>query len=609
MVVLVSALAAGFLQLSSQLVNNRKASRDKRAAFYMAEAGLAEAYVGLTIGKTGNVGLPTAPATFGNGLFWVEATPLEGDLVRLESHGRVRTGNAVLSLVAEKGERSVASLGVFSGKKLDVPPGSVLDGWDSESGGYPTQAAVGLNDGGRLGSNSDVTISGTAKLPTKILGDVASGPGATVTMTGEVDFSGESGPSRAAQSLPPITVPAIEPGKPLDHSAVEPLVLPAGNWNFSEMAVRPGADLVLQGPATIVTQSLQVEGNAQLTFDTTGGEISLMATSGLEFAAGSLVSTTDVQPDQVVIQVTGPTASPVLLQGKSQFFGVVYAPQADIQVASSFEVFGALVGAGLQFSGPVRLHFDRHLDELALEAVLPTLMSWRIVELDAEPRGLNDPFQVLGVDPALCPPAAEAHADQVLHITYTDLGGSTRTYDGQETDFDWGNVLQVDELSRDGEVVVATASDARKAATTSTLAVAMGLPEPVTDADLASALIAASPLLDKYVYYAIDDPILSSSSLHDVLVFNSPLVDGLVQRTVESSDPMDAPDLTDVLIANAPLTDVELQSVLKLATPLPSNDLANVLVNSSPLPAAVWSEVSSGTYLSAGDLALVAGYQ
>ncbi len=84
-VMVVSILAAGFLQLALSVTRRLNSSSDTLQALNLAEAGLAEAYTGLAVARTGKVGSPEAPAIFGGGLLWVEATERAGGLVELES--------------------------------------------------------------------------------------------------------------------------------------------------------------------------------------------------------------------------------------------------------------------------------------------------------------------------------------------------------------------------------------------------------------------------------------------------------------------------------------------------------------------------------------------
>ena len=85
----VTVFAAGFLQFTALRARGQSLALDRKRAFYLAEAGLAESYAGLRIGKTGVVGTQADPAAFGAGLFWVEATELSEDILSLDSTGMV----------------------------------------------------------------------------------------------------------------------------------------------------------------------------------------------------------------------------------------------------------------------------------------------------------------------------------------------------------------------------------------------------------------------------------------------------------------------------------------------------------------------------------------
>ena len=135
-VLVVAGLCAGYLQISTAITRREASSLNDKQAFYIAEAGLSEAWAGLTIGKTGNVGTAREPAVFGEGLFWVEATRNADGTITLQSTGMYRNGKAVLSIVAEPGETSVAELGLFSDSELDLGPGTRVDAYDSRDG-YP----------------------------------------------------------------------------------------------------------------------------------------------------------------------------------------------------------------------------------------------------------------------------------------------------------------------------------------------------------------------------------------------------------------------------------------------------------------------------------------
>ena len=386
-VLTVAALAAGMLQLSTAVTRMQVSAVNTELSFYMAEAGLTEAYAGLTSGHTGNVGSEADPVAFGEGLFWVEATNNADGTTTLRSTGMTGNGRAVLSFVVERVSVSAASLGIFGVDGLTVSPGVTLDGFDS----HEAEGADPVPEGevappaepvlGRLSSNGPITITGTERAPVLIEGDVTTGPGTTAQVEGTVTITGTTSTALAVIAPTPVEVPDVTLSSGVLVEGWAPYTVLPGKTALASLSVAGGAEAVVEGPATLIVGSLRVQDEGQLSFDVTNGEVSVIVLENLSFDSGSVVTTNSKDSASVSIQVAGSTERPVLLAAQSDFMGVVYAPESEVQVFAGFEVFGALVGKTLQFNGAVGLHHDVFLDRLAAELSLPELVSWRIVEL------------------------------------------------------------------------------------------------------------------------------------------------------------------------------------------------------------------------------------
>lgn len=448
----VVVLAASFSQFASAVANRQAQAVHRKRAFYMAEAGLAEAFAGFSCGKSGNVGTQESPAVLGDGLFWVEAVELQPDVVRLDSTGMVGTGSAELSLIVRRGETSVAALGVFSGGQMTLGPGSLLDAYDSSKGAYATQAD---KSGAALGSNEGISISGSLLQPTTIKGDVTPGTESAVSTLGSVTITGSTQAAFADTELPPIEVPALALGSSQVHGSPYPLVIPAGSVGYKSLTVQAGAQVIIQGPAQVLISSLTLESTAQLSFDTTRGAVELFVTDEIDLATGSWLSSSSTHPEEVLIHVPGLTAQPIMLRSSGPFHGVIYAPQAPVVVGDQFELFGAMVADSLSFEGAAKLHFDKHLAELAAESSLPVMLSWRLLELANISGDLaTDPFGKLGLNRKLLPSPIAAHMDQTLSIDYYDFSNVYHRYTGVESAFDWNVVKSVILATRDGTEVL-----------------------------------------------------------------------------------------------------------------------------------------------------------
>lgn len=138
-VTFVALLGAGFVSVSGSLAKRQTAEVEKIQAFYLAEAGLAESFQAVRIQRTGQVGSEEAPASFGDGLVWVDATQGDKGQVELRSNALFGAGRASLSLVVEPVE---ISLGFFGNEAVVIESVILVDGFDSQQGGYSTQLSA-----------------------------------------------------------------------------------------------------------------------------------------------------------------------------------------------------------------------------------------------------------------------------------------------------------------------------------------------------------------------------------------------------------------------------------------------------------------------------------
>ena len=439
-VTVLGVLSMAWLQLS--LTKNREhvASADAKRAFYIAEAGLAEAFAGLVAGKSGNVGGPGLPAQFGRGLFWVKAKAESDGKVSLTSTGLAGTGRVSLTMIVENAADTVASKGAFGSQRVDVLGGAKIDSFDSRitttSGSGPGGLQIGgpgapdqPTESARVGSNQDILVRDPpATMPgtlTEIHGDARPGPSGTVLRGLSTLITGSTAPSDATVSLPPISVPSIPSNGNVDYAlASPPLSLPTGSTAFGSIRVRDGATVTVQGPTTLVVDSLQVDPNGHLVLDSRNGPIHLYVRDYLYLAAGSTLNTPDKDPGRLSLQVNasvsvdrdgdGIVDPPVRLQSTGRVYATIYAPLANVAIPPLFELFGAVAAQRLTVGQGAKVHFDVALTVAnARNGGIPRFAGWRIVELPPSPLiDLRlDPLLVMKASGMTPPLAPNAHYD------------------------------------------------------------------------------------------------------------------------------------------------------------------------------------------------------
>jgi hypothetical protein len=129
----VTAIALGLLRVTHVATSRQRHAVDDKRAFYLAEAGLSQAYFGLGAGQSGQIGSMAAPALVGDGLAWVEATERDDGTLALRSTGLCGAGRSTLELVVK---RHVEVPGVFADEGISVDVPILVDGYEPETPYY-----------------------------------------------------------------------------------------------------------------------------------------------------------------------------------------------------------------------------------------------------------------------------------------------------------------------------------------------------------------------------------------------------------------------------------------------------------------------------------------
>jgi hypothetical protein len=450
----IAAMSAALLQINSATSRRQSQAADDKRAFYIAEAGLSEAYGGLSRGRTGQVGSQAEPVAYGSGLFWVDSEENDDGTFTLDCTAMCRGGRSSVGMVVGRRELKLAALGMYSGQEMTVEGGTYIDSYDSGSGEYEAVFAAGEDDRNRavVGSSDDLILDSTAGRIV-VHGHTFCGPEAEVTTTGEpgAQVTGRTGPREAALDLPAVDAPDIELAPAVRHASVIPMTV-TDEAGFEGITVGAGSVLILRGPTTLVVGNLSLATGAEIVFDTTDGPIELFVTQSALFAQRSIISNTTQDPKAVSVQVAPEEGfdGHLDLAATGEFYGLIYAPESRVDVAATCELFGAAIADELVVASGSKLHYDLALMSAGKNQdgiTLPRLISWRILSLPPAVRDRNmDPFSVMGVDEATLASPAKAHEDVWVKLDYVNLSASATAYEGWYDDFDFGQASAVERL-------------------------------------------------------------------------------------------------------------------------------------------------------------------
>jgi len=408
-VFILGGLVMGLLRIGTAFNREQKGQERAEAATQLCEAGLAEALVAFRMGKPGNVATQADPARFGNGLLWTVVEDIGNDLTEITAASMIGEARGCLSQVVFHYNDSLFDTTIFGNRSIDIPANVTIDSFNSGDGTYADQLAMAglgyVSDGATIQSNGDIDVGSS----TDVFGDAHPGESGVIDVASNSDVSGSSEPLAEIRVLPPIVVPPIAIGGPLNVVAPGS-VLPPGDHGFTEITTSSGTDLTITGPARIVVTDFEIVSNSDLVIDTALGDVEIYVLGDLDFSSNSSVITTGLAATGLTLYLAGAPGQTATFHSNGNFYGAVYGPDATVDINSNFSLHGAVAADEVILASNTQIHYDEALRE---DGLVDRYIAGHMVRSAFPDPALlakrTDPFLLLGVNRGDLRAPADAH--------------------------------------------------------------------------------------------------------------------------------------------------------------------------------------------------------
>lgn len=151
-----------------------------------------------------------------------------------------------------------------------------------------------------------------------------------------------------------------------------PVNLPTNLEDAGNVTISGTERVTFVGPASYLLSDLTVSESSTLAIDNSAGPVTLYVTGAVSFTGNGYLEIADVTPEKFAIYVTG--TGPVSFASNSLFYGVVYAPGAQIMISGNASMYGAFVGQELTMTDRAWVAYDLALrgSPAAIEVAPPT---------------------------------------------------------------------------------------------------------------------------------------------------------------------------------------------------------------------------------------------
>ena len=276
-----------------------------------------------------------------------------------------RTVRAVIGL------QSAFNHAILTKQSLTLKPGTLVDGYNSLN---PSDTDIDISVGSQSASsssvilnmstivNGDVFVAGNLDLAIKDLG---------ATVNGDKYVS-------APQPLPGVTAPALPDKGALSAKGVAVTITPANSGTYSSIdlqlaatkvkgvtALTPAA-LVIEGGNVVlhVTGDIQLGNSCEIVVKD-GASLTIYSDGNIHCREGSGINTENPPEEALTFQLyaTGQGAQYFDIKAKSQFTGVIYAPNADVDLYANGDAYGSIVARDFEFKSGGNFYYDEALQE------------------------------------------------------------------------------------------------------------------------------------------------------------------------------------------------------------------------------------------------------
>lgn len=368
------ALGAGMLTLGTQSRMTAIRATDDISARAAADAGLDLAVRQINNAVASKTWLPLLRPHFedvelegSNSTFSVRTTWDPGNGYRLQSTGtcssRQRTVETALRL---KGPFESA---VLCRDTLSLKSGTIVQCIDSRISMNPDDTDEDVVIGTNSTSNDMVILNNGVVVD----GDIVVGVGGNVN-TVIKDLGATTGDRYAMPEdvdFPPINPPKLlGPDWPITVNNGERTIGFGGQYpaigRFSGMNLKQGTRLKVVGPCILyITGNVSMGQDSEIILDkASNSSLKIYLDGNWSSDNNSGINNSTLSAEKFTLYGTGGANQQINLKAKSDFYGAIYAPDADVTVFSGGDLYGSFAAENFELKNPANFYYDIALREV-----------------------------------------------------------------------------------------------------------------------------------------------------------------------------------------------------------------------------------------------------
>ena len=226
-----------------------------------------------------------------------------------------------------------------------------------------------------IGTNSTEPDSVILNNGVVVEGDVVVGVGGdTATIIKDLGATTDDRYSLSTSvEFPPVSPPSLfGPDSSIFIKKGEMTIGPGGdfpaNGRFSDISMKNGTTLRVVGECTLyITGDVGMGQSSEIILDTSqNAKLTIYLDGGWVSDNDSGINNQTEKPSSFRLYGTGPLGQAIDIKAKGEFYGVIYAPDADLTVFSGGDIYGSFVTNNFELKNPAEFLYDVSLKTISV---------------------------------------------------------------------------------------------------------------------------------------------------------------------------------------------------------------------------------------------------
>ncbi|MGE5309030.1 MAG: hypothetical protein ACM3OC_08090 [Deltaproteobacteria bacterium] len=397
MVILVLTIVGTALIMRSVSENNNsQVYLGTHKAFWLAEAGLANAVWALKNNSTGcyQCANPAVNCTSnscgGASSKCLSRTLTGGDfdviinasLITATGSYPARTDSVrkTRQLTLAYSANSNFDFAVFAKNKVVLLNNALVDSYNSGSGLY---GGSNIHWSGNVGTNSNAVADITLGNNAVVRGSASTGSGGTISLDNNALISGTVSHNNnrpLASVTVPETLTTLSNLGTMTVPNYTSVTLNGGDYKYTSITMANNGTLTINGTVnlylTSTSSAIDFNNNCNIVISP-GAQLVLYVDGVLDVKNNSCFNNGTKLPANLQVYSTYSGSNGVNINNNGNFYGAVYAPDTDIILANNVACYGSFVGKSVDLSNNADIHYDEALSQVAAENAGYTFSDWQ----------------------------------------------------------------------------------------------------------------------------------------------------------------------------------------------------------------------------------------